>query len=99
MSLWIEVTQYTNNHYKEPNQTWTQGQLTGTQAHQHNTTRCYLINQKGELFLMTTIYHRFFLKGDTRLGEIEIIKSRNQISNNKELDKNKTLLLMVKSKI
>jgi hypothetical protein len=28
MSLWTEVTQYTNNHYKEANQTRTQRQQT-----------------------------------------------------------------------
>jgi hypothetical protein len=55
------------------------------------------IQPKGEHFLSITIYHKFFLKGDIRLGEIDIIKSRNQIKNSKELDKSKTLLLMVNS--
>jgi hypothetical protein len=33
MPLWIEVTQYTNNHYKEEaNQAQAQRQLIGTQA-------------------------------------------------------------------
>jgi hypothetical protein len=36
MSLWTKVTQYTNNHFKEANQTWTQRTMNSSIPAQHN---------------------------------------------------------------
>jgi hypothetical protein len=46
-SLWTEVTQYTNNHYKEANQTRAQRTTNRNSSTQAQHSRCYSINQKG----------------------------------------------------
>jgi hypothetical protein len=57
------------------------------------------IQSKGNLSQGKQFLIVFFERQDKVRNKEEIIKSRNQIRNNKEIDKVKTLLLMTKGKI
>ena len=64
---------------------------------QHNSM--LFIQSKGNLSQGKQFLIVFFERQDKVRNKEEIIKSRNQIRNNKEIDKVKTLLLMTKGKI
>jgi hypothetical protein len=46
MPLWTKFTQYTNNHFKEGNQSWTQGTMNSNIPAQHNPILLILQNKR-----------------------------------------------------